>query len=156
MMERLKNLHRHEQRPTGTLQTADPTRRLPFNAPLPPSTLNIESKSRSNLFPWRGQFSPQLVEALLRAYAPPGSVVLDPFMGSGTVLVESARLGLPAHGYEVNPAAYLLARVYELCNAPVDERRALLNDAEAILTRTRPGAFELPLFSSDALAASPP
>ncbi len=37
-------------------------------------------------------------------------------MGSGTVLVESARLGLAAHGYEVNPAAYLLARVCEFCS----------------------------------------
>jgi hypothetical protein len=45
----------------------------PFDAPLPASVLNIEARSRANLFPWRGQCSPQLVEALLRAYAPPGS-----------------------------------------------------------------------------------
>jgi hypothetical protein len=117
-----------------------------FSSPLPASALNIEAKSRSNLFPWRGQFSPQLVEALLRAYAAPGSVVLDPFMGSGTVLVESARLGLPAHGYEVNPAAYLLARVYELCCLTAAARRELLDKAETVLTGARPAAFELPLF----------
>lgn len=125
---------------TGVIEPA------PFSSPLPAPTLNIEAKSRSNLFPWRGQFSPQLVEALLSAYAAPGSVVLDPFMGSGTVLIEAARLGLPAHGYEVNPAAYLLARVYELCLLTPAERRRLLDDAETVLAHTRPAAFELPLF----------
>src|SRR3972149_1907342 len=49
----------------------------PFDSPLSAAMLNIEAKSRSNLFPWRGQFSPQLVEALLCAYVVPGSVVLD-------------------------------------------------------------------------------
>ncbi len=118
----------------------------PFGSPLPASSLNIETKSRSNLFPWRGQFSPQLVEALLRTYAAPASVVLDAFMGSGTVLVESARLGLPVHGYEVNQAAYLLGRVYELCTVTASERRQLVEKAETVLTRARPAAFELPLF----------
>lgn len=119
-----------------------------FGAPLPASALNIETKSRSNLFPWRGQFSPQLVESLLRAYAPAGATVLDPFMGSGTVLVEAARLGLAVYGFEINPAAYSLARVYELCARSAGERRALLQAAEAELCRVRPFAFELPLFRS--------
>lgn len=119
-----------------------------FGAPLPASALNIETKSRSNLFPWRGQFSPQLVELLLRAHAPDGATVLDPFMGSGTVLVEAARLGLGAHGFEINPAAYSLARVYELCMLPVSKRRVLLETAEAELSKVCPSAFELPLFRS--------
>jgi len=127
----------------------------PFDSPLSAAMLNIEAKSRSNLFPWRGQFSPQLVEALLCAYVVPGSVVLDPFMGSGTVLVESARLGLPVHGYEVNPAAYLLARVYELCESPLPKRLEALNNAEAILTQARPAAFELPLFRTAVTAPLP-
>ncbi|MBI1748193.1 MAG: hypothetical protein HYR55_16645 [Acidobacteria bacterium] len=124
-----------------------------FNSPLPASALNIEVKCRSNLFPWRGQFSPQLVETLLRAYAAPGSTVLDPFMGSGTVLVEAARLGLAAYGYEVNPAAYLLGRVYELCIFTEAERRALLDSAETVLIRARPSAFELPLFRLETTGA---
>ncbi len=127
-----------------------------FSSPLPASTLNIEGKSRSNLFSWRGQFSPQLVEALLRAYAAPGSVVLDPFMGSGTVLIESARLGLPVYGYEVNPAAYLRARIYELCSLTKSERIELLQRAETVLTRLHPAAFELPLFRTVSTDSQPP
>jgi hypothetical protein len=34
--------------------------------------LNIADKRRANAFAWRGQFSPQLVESLLRAYCPTG------------------------------------------------------------------------------------
>ncbi len=146
MKERVENdtITRKMPRVAETAATLDG-----FGMPLPSSVLNIDAKSRSNLFPWRGQFSPQLVESLLRAYAPVRATVLDPFMGSGTVLVESARLGLAAHGYEVNPAAYLLARVYEFCSLSASERRALLDAAESVLRQVRPSAFELPLFRSE-------
>jgi hypothetical protein len=77
-------------------------------------------------------------------------------MGSGTVLVESARLGLPAHGYEVNPAAYLLGRVYQLCNVTLAERRELLDETERVLAQKRPAVFELPLFSIIARETPPP
>jgi len=146
MIERPEQDAAHADQSDGLRRVARPSH--DFDVSLPASVLNIECKSRSNLFPWRGQFSPQLADSLLRAYAPPGATVLDPFMGSGTVLVEAARLGLAAHGYEVNPAAYLLARVYELCAIPKVERPALLDAAEAVLTRARPSAFELPLFRS--------
>lgn len=119
-----------------------------FDSPLSASILNIDAKSRGNLFPWRGQFSPQLVEALLRTYAATGSVVLDPFMGSGTVLVESARQNLQAYGFEINPAACLLARAYEFCNLPIDKRQGLLDKAESMLALKLPNTFELPLFRS--------
>lgn len=135
-----------ELRPFGSSPVNSPVDSIAFDSPLPAAVLNTEAKSRSNLFPWRGQFTPQLVEALLYAYAPPGAVVLDPFMGSGTVLVESARLGLPAYGYEVNPAAYILARVYEVSELSMRTRREVLNTAEALLAQARPSAFEMPLF----------
>lgn len=127
---------------------------LAFDAPLPASLLNIERKYRTNFLPWRGQFSPQLVETLLRAYAPANAVVLDPFMGSGTVLVEAARLACPVYGIEVNPAAYLLSRFYELCNIPHPEREEILLEAESILADERPDAFELCLFSTGDIKVS--
>lgn len=92
--------------------------------------LNIESKERSNLFPWNGQFSPQFVEAILARYASEDASILDPFCGSGTVLAEANRLGFSATGIELNPAAYILARTYSLANLSRDDRLLLLSVLE--------------------------
>ncbi len=75
-------------------------------------------------------------------------------MGSGTVLVEAARLGLAAYGCEINPAAFLLGRVYELCRLNQTERCALLDRAESVLTCVRPSAFEPPLFAAGSTTPS--
>ena len=97
------------------------------------SILNIENKNRSNLLAWRGQFSPQLVEALLKAYAPYDAFILDPFVGSGTVLCEVGRLGLRAFGAEINPAAVKLSQIYRQINRPKTKREAVLNRLERLL-----------------------
>jgi len=47
---------------------------------------------------------------LLRMFAKKGTVVLDPFCGSGTVLVEALKEGLDAWGIDINPLALLIAR----------------------------------------------
>ena len=123
---------------------APPRPRLPFGVPVPQDILDIDDKQRSNPLPWRGQFSPQLVDALLSSYACPGATVLDPFVGSGTVVGEGARLGFRAVGVEVNPAAFLLARIYGLMNIAPNERRLLVQRVE---TRLRDITFApLPLF----------
>lgn len=87
-----------------------------FDMPLPQHALDLEGKTRSNIFPWRGQFSPELVENIFDAYCQAGSIVLDPFCGSGTVLCEAGLYELEAIGIELNPAAYILSRTYELIN----------------------------------------
>ena len=51
--------------------------------------LDVINKTRSNIFDWRGQFTPELIEYLLSVFSKPGDVVADPFSGSGTVLLES-------------------------------------------------------------------
>ena len=90
--------------------------------------LNISNKSRSNPFTWRGQFSPQLVQALLDRYATPNSTILDPFLGSGTVLLECGNAGLAAIGTEINPAAVAFARTYHFINLTVLEREKHIED----------------------------
>ncbi|HUY91890.1 MAG TPA: DNA methyltransferase [Pirellulales bacterium] len=95
--------------------------------------LNIEGKVRSNLFPWNGQFSPQLVHAFLETYGGAGDFVLDPFMGSGTVLIEAGRLQRRAFGAEINPAAFKMAQVYSFVNASGPSRRESLERVDDIL-----------------------
>lgn len=119
-----------------------------FAQPIPQGLLNIEDKSRSNLFAWRGQFSPQLIECLLDAYCFPESVVLDPFAGSGTVLLESAMKSLQAFGFEINPAAWCFSKLYEFANMPSEARELPI----AELRRRIEAEFPIILFSYQALS----
>lgn len=102
-------------------------------AELETARLNVENKTRSNLFSWRGQFTPQFVDYLLETYARPGQIVLDPFCGSGTVLQEAASRHLTAVGLEINPAAYAMAKFFSLTALSASARRALVENATELL-----------------------
>lgn len=103
---------------------------IPLNTDdIPRSELDIAFQTRVNPLPWKGQFSPQLVEVLLREYAASDSRVLDPFVGSGTVLGECVRRRLSASGAEVNPAAAILSRLYEWANRGRGDRQAACDAA---------------------------
>ena len=61
---------------------------------------------------YKGRFYPQLVKALLNyAGVNKGDVILDPFCGSGTTLVEARLLGLNSIGVDINPLACLISKV---------------------------------------------
>lgn len=119
----------------------------PFNQPLVAAALDIDEKQRANRFAWRGQFSPQFVQAILESYSHKNDVVLDPFVGSGTVLVEAASLGHEAYGVEVNASAERLASIYTLVKHNPDERKSLLSHTDEILSRYVP--IGLPIFQTD-------
>lgn len=108
--------------------------RLPFSqlpidrSEILQSDLNIDNRSRTNLFAWNGQFSPQFVEVILDKYCDANSKVLDPFSGSGTVLGEAARLGIESYGVELNPAPYYMSKTYELCTVEKLDRDKALTD----------------------------
>ncbi len=105
---------------------------------IPQALLDILDKRRSNLFPWNGQFSPQLIEILLGRYAPRGGLVLDPFAGGGTVLFEASRVGLASIGSEINPAACAMARIVGLGRLTAGERGALIKRLDASLQERLP------------------
>jgi len=92
--------------------------------------LDVTSKTRSNLFNWRGQFTPEFVEYILTSFAKKGDHVFDPFSGSGTVLQESARLGFKATGFEINPSAYAMSKFFSFCNLSDDDRNIFCNSFE--------------------------
>ncbi|HVW30913.1 MAG TPA: DNA methyltransferase [Acidimicrobiia bacterium] len=66
------------------------------------------------------KFVPQVPAWALDSLAPTGAVVLDPFAGSGTTLVEAAVRGGTAIGVDVDPLARFIARAKV---APVDHGR---------------------------------
>ena len=63
--------------------------------------------------PYRGghfaAFPPKLAETCLLAGCPPGGVVLDPFLGSGTTAAVAKQLGRHYIGIELNPEYCTLA-----------------------------------------------
>ena len=68
------------------------------------------TKHVHGLHPYLGKFPPQLAEALIRRHCPAGGLVLDPFCGSGTTLVEAVGLGRDGVGCDVSAFNALLTR----------------------------------------------
>ena len=67
----------------------------------------------------------RLIEGVMRR-AKPGSRLVDPFCGSGTVLVEARAAGVPALGLDLSPLAVMIARAKTWTVDP--RRRRLLRD----------------------------
>ncbi|MDR1911779.1 MAG: site-specific DNA-methyltransferase [Helicobacteraceae bacterium] len=62
-------------------------------------------------YTYPAKFIPQLASRLINEYSEKYDVVIDPFMGSGTTIVESlvnSRIGI---GTDINEVAYLIAKV---------------------------------------------
>lgn len=60
---------------------------------------------------YKAKFFPRFVRAILNIYAPhPGAYVLDPYVGSGTTLVESSVMGMPSVGVDIDPLSVLISK----------------------------------------------
>ena len=63
------------------------------------------------LFPYRGKFHPQMIKALINIMGlKPGNTILDPMMGSGTVLIEASLMGINSIGFDASPFCKFMAR----------------------------------------------
>ncbi len=69
------------------------------------------TKHVHRLHPYLGKFVPQLVEVFLHRHWDEGSVILDPFAGSGTTLVECSTFGCRSVGTDLSAFNALLCRV---------------------------------------------
>jgi len=69
------------------------------------------------------KFIPQVPRFCLERYSKPGDAVLDPFMGSGTTLLEALLLGRDAYGIDIHPLAKLIAKV-KVTPLPVERLKA--------------------------------
>lgn len=96
--------------------------------------LNISQRSRVSRLPWKGQFSPELVDYFLDLFATPNALVVDPFSGSGTVLFECMSRNIRSVGIDANPAAYLLSKGSSFAKLGRTERTELMREASALLT----------------------
>lgn len=64
-----------------------------------------------NFYRYPARFSPQLVRAAIEAFTEPGDLILDPFVGGGTTLVEAMALGRNAIGSDISSLATFVSEV---------------------------------------------
>lgn len=104
------------------------------------------------LHPYPARMIPQIARRLIEIYSSPGEKVLDPFCGSGGVLVESLLKGLDAIGIDINPLACLLAKVK---STPLDPEMLISQweklrgeiEKDIIASRFKQTTLEIPNFS---------
>jgi DNA modification methylase len=111
------------------------------------------TKHVHRLHPYLGKFIPQLVEWFLSRYFKPDNLILDPFMGSGTTLVQSNEMQMHAVGIDISPFNCLIGKVKTAEYDVVQARNEIL-EVERRVTKfsqflTHSSAVNLSLFPED-------
>src|SRR5690606_10013178 len=61
-------------------------------------------------YKYPARFSPKFVSSVIEAYSNPGDLVLDPYMGGGTTLVECMSRNRRSVGCDINSLAHFVTR----------------------------------------------
>jgi DNA modification methylase len=136
----------NEERRVGIYENYQPIRPDSVTPETPLEALNLNWTERDlperlrtrhvhRLHPYLGKFIPQLVEVFLRKFFRPGQTVLDPFVGSGTTLVQANELGIHSVGYDISAFNVLLCRA-KTAHYDLKQVRKEVYD---VLERTRQG-----------------
>ncbi len=97
--------------------------------------LDVSSRSRTSVLPWRGQFSPDFIKYLLDEDGQTAETVLDPFCGSGTLSYEAASRRKNCYVFDINPAAICLAKTAYACALNASERWDVIQDLKKLSYR---------------------
>lgn len=86
------------------------------------------------LFPYRGKFHPQMIKGLINVMGlKPGETVLDPMMGSGTVLIEAALMGINSVGVDASPFCQVMVQAkLDGLTMPVEPLHDAVKHGEAV------------------------
>ena len=84
---------------------------------------NVVAGLTHDFYRYPARFTPTFAGAEIRGFSKPGDVVLDPFMGGGTTIVEALALGRRAIGSDINSLALNItrAKTTPLTNAEAQE-----------------------------------
>jgi hypothetical protein len=64
-----------------------------------------------NFYIYPARFSPWFARAAIQMFSRPGQVILDPYMGGGSTIVEAVAAGRDAIGSDINPLSAFVTRV---------------------------------------------
>lgn len=86
------------------------------------------------LFPYRGKFHPQMIKALLNVMGlKSGETVLDPMMGSGTVLLEARLMGIKSVGLDASPFCRFMTQAkLDALTVPLGPVKAAVKDPRPV------------------------
>ncbi|MCE5185820.1 MAG: site-specific DNA-methyltransferase [Planctomycetaceae bacterium] len=79
-----------------------------------------------NFYRYPARFSPVFARTAIELFSKPGDIVLDPYMGGGTTIIEAAANGRRAIGVDLNSLACFIARV-KTTLLSTSEKRSLLD-----------------------------
>lgn len=93
-----------------------------------------------SLHPYPAKFIPQIPRKAISEQSVAGALVLDPFCGCGTSLLEASLVGRPSVGMDNNAVAVLVTRAKIADYSPVDLERlqAFLGEADSRLLHAEP------------------
>jgi len=90
-----------------------------------------------SLCSYQGKMKPSLAHHLLKVFLRPPAKVLDPFAGVGTIPFEAGLLGMDSIGFDISPAAYVIAA--GKCGTPdPGQCELVLDDLERFLGTQEP------------------
>lgn len=103
--------------------------------------------------PYPAKFIPQIPSRIIKYIAKKDDIVVDPFMGSGTTLIESKKAGFTSYGFDTNPLAVQIAKAktMEISEDFVTEINGFLSWArkQKTIVLTQPNETKGPLLFED-------
>jgi SAM-dependent methyltransferase len=124
----VKGAERHDGDPRRAERLAKAFRVSPADRELP-------TKGVHGIHPYPARFHPAWARNIL-AMTPPDAVVLDPFCGSGTVLVESSLSGRRSMGSDVNAVGIRIAKL-RTQRRDEDFLEKVVRNAQTVFERSR-------------------
>lgn len=95
--------------------------------------------------PFPARMAPEIAFSQMKPL-PPGSLILDPMVGSGTTVRVATELGHRALGFDLDPLAVLMSRVW---TTPVSHEALTGSAAELVESAKALGKVELPWIDED-------
>lgn len=129
---------------------ARPKYKLPISSKLSEQVKNIDwnfsdantKELTHEIHRYSGKFIPQIARQAIELISVPTDLVVDPYMGSGTTILEANLLKRRAYGVDLNPLAVLISKV-KTTPIPKDKLDFLVKHFEEIVFKleSRNGLF---------------